>query len=89
VATQPTHTATDLAERFALGLRGDGSVAVRGVATLARAGRDQLAFLAARRMPKASPAPRWSPSIRTLHSRRSPRCSNSAKRRHQAYMRAP
>jgi UDP-3-O-[3-hydroxymyristoyl] glucosamine N-acyltransferase len=46
VATQPTHTATALAERFALGLRGDGGVAVRGVATLARAGRDQLSFLA-------------------------------------------
>jgi len=48
VATQTTYTAAELAERFALGLRGDGAVAVRGVSTLARAGAgaDQLSFLA-------------------------------------------
>ncbi len=39
-------TAAALAERFSLGLHGDGAVAVDGVATLARAGRNQLAFLA-------------------------------------------
>src|SRR5205085_11840044 len=46
VATQPTHTAAELAERYSLGLRGDGAVAVRGVSTLARAGAGQLSFLA-------------------------------------------
>jgi len=40
------HTATALAERFALGLRGDGSVEIHGVGTLAGAGPGQLAFLA-------------------------------------------
>lgn len=42
----PDYTARELAERFALGLRGDGDVRVRGVGTLARAGGDRLAFLA-------------------------------------------
>ena len=42
----PVFTAAELAERFALQLHGDGSVAVRGVATLANAGPGQLAFLA-------------------------------------------
>ncbi|HET6906324.1 MAG TPA: LpxD N-terminal domain-containing protein, partial [Rhodanobacteraceae bacterium] len=36
----------DLAQRFNLELRGDGSASVRGVGTLAAAGPDQLAFLA-------------------------------------------
>ena len=40
------HTAAALAERFALGLRGDGSVEIRGVGTLAGANAGQLAFLA-------------------------------------------
>lgn len=40
------YTAAALAECFALGLRGDGNVAVRGVGTLAHAAPDQLAFLA-------------------------------------------
>ena len=39
-------TAADLAERFALAVRGDGSTPVHGVATLAGAGSGQLAFLA-------------------------------------------
>ena len=39
------HTATALAERFGLGLRGDGAVEVDAVATLAGAGPRQLAFL--------------------------------------------
>ena len=42
----PAFTAADLAERFSLQLHGDGSVPVRGVATLANAGPGQLAFLA-------------------------------------------
>ncbi|GGA77859.1 UDP-3-O-acylglucosamine N-acyltransferase [Arenimonas soli] len=42
----PSPTLAELAARFALGLRGDGAVRVRGVATLARAGEGQLAFLA-------------------------------------------
>ena len=46
MAAPTTFTASALAERFALGLRGDGSVVVRGVSTLARAGSDQLSFLA-------------------------------------------
>ena len=46
MAAPTTFTAHELAERFALGLRGDGSVAIAGVSTLARAGRDQLSFLA-------------------------------------------
>lgn len=44
--TAPSHTASELAGRFALQLRGDGAVAVHGVATLAAAGPGQLAFLA-------------------------------------------
>ncbi|HUH89956.1 MAG TPA: UDP-3-O-(3-hydroxymyristoyl)glucosamine N-acyltransferase [Lysobacter sp.] len=40
------HTAAELAERFSLRLRGDGSVRILGVGTLAQAGPDQLAFLA-------------------------------------------
>src|SRR5690606_27614893 len=39
-------TAAALADRFALQLHGDGAVTVRGVATLANAGPDRLAFLA-------------------------------------------
>ena len=39
-------TAAELARRFALELHGDADVRVAGVATLARAGRDELAFLA-------------------------------------------
>jgi len=39
-------TAAELARRFALELHGDADVRVVGVATLARAGRDELAFLA-------------------------------------------
>ncbi|WP_305805824.1 UDP-3-O-(3-hydroxymyristoyl)glucosamine N-acyltransferase [Stenotrophomonas sp. YIM B06876] len=42
----PTHTAQELAERFGLQLRGDGSTAIHGVATLAHAGPGQLTFLA-------------------------------------------
>lgn len=41
-----TYTADEIAERFGLQLHGDGSVAVRGVATLAQAGPGQLSFLA-------------------------------------------
>lgn len=41
-----TLTARTLAERFGLQLQGDGERAVRGVATLAHAGPDQLGFLA-------------------------------------------
>ena len=41
----PTFTATELARRFALALKGDGAAAVGGVATLAAARADQLAFL--------------------------------------------
>ncbi|BAV97221.1 UDP-3-O-[3-hydroxymyristoyl] glucosamine N-acyltransferase [Lysobacter enzymogenes] len=40
------HSARELAERFALGLHGDGEVRVGGVGTLAKAGPTQLAFLA-------------------------------------------
>jgi UDP-3-O-[3-hydroxymyristoyl] glucosamine N-acyltransferase len=39
-------TLAQLAERFALELHGDGSREIRGVATLAKAGPDALAFLA-------------------------------------------
>ncbi len=42
----PAFTAAELAERFSLQLHGDGGTRVRGVATLAGAGPDQLAFLA-------------------------------------------
>ena len=41
-----THTAAALAERFGLGLHGDGARVVCGVGTLAGAGPDHLAFLA-------------------------------------------
>lgn len=44
--TSPTPTVAELAERFSLELRGDGSRPIHGVGTLARAGPDQLAFLA-------------------------------------------
>ncbi|MGJ7903369.1 UDP-3-O-(3-hydroxymyristoyl)glucosamine N-acyltransferase [Lysobacter sp. 1R34A] len=40
------YTAQVLAERYALGLHGDGAAEVGGVGTLAKAGPDQLAFLA-------------------------------------------
>jgi len=40
------HTLAQLAERFDLGLRGDGGIVIEGVATLASAGVGQLAFLA-------------------------------------------
>jgi len=40
------YTAQALAERYALGLHGDGATEVGGVGTLAKAGPDQLAFLA-------------------------------------------
>lgn len=43
---RPTYSAAQLAERFGLQLHGDPAMAVSGVATLARAGRDDLAFLA-------------------------------------------
>lgn len=42
----PDYTASELAERFALTVHGDGSARVQGVATLATAGNGQLAFLA-------------------------------------------
>ena len=41
----PSHTLAELAERFGLRLRGDGSRRIAGVATLAHAGTGQLAFL--------------------------------------------
>ena len=44
--THPAPTVAELAERFALGLRGDGALRIHGVGTLAHAGGDQLAFLA-------------------------------------------
>jgi UDP-3-O-[3-hydroxymyristoyl] glucosamine N-acyltransferase len=44
--TSAPYTAAALAERFGLALRGDGGRAIDGVATLARAERHQLAFLA-------------------------------------------
>lgn len=44
--TRHSHTAAALAERFGLSVRGDGERRVAGVATLARAGDAQLAFLA-------------------------------------------
>lgn len=40
------HTLTEIARRFALELRGSGDGVVRGVATLAAAGPDHIAFLA-------------------------------------------
>ena len=42
----PSFSASELGERFGLGLRGDGAARVEGVATLARAQAGQLAFLA-------------------------------------------
>lgn len=44
--TSQSHTAQALAERFGLSVRGDGERRIDGVATLARAGDAQLAFLA-------------------------------------------
>lgn len=44
--THPAPTVAELAERFALGLRGDGALRIHGVGTLAHARPDQLAFLA-------------------------------------------
>lgn len=44
--TSAVHSLAALAERFGLDLRGDGAREIRGVATLARAGDGQLAFLA-------------------------------------------
>ncbi|HVJ63300.1 MAG TPA: LpxD N-terminal domain-containing protein, partial [Tahibacter sp.] len=43
--TLPSWRLADLAERFGLERRGDGDFVVRGVATLAGAGADQLSFL--------------------------------------------
>ena len=43
---QLSFTAAELARRFALGLHGDAQASVAGVATLARAGRHDLTFLA-------------------------------------------
>jgi UDP-3-O-[3-hydroxymyristoyl] glucosamine N-acyltransferase len=40
------YTLTQLAERFGMDLCGDGGIVIEGVATLARAGAGQLAFLA-------------------------------------------
>ena len=45
-ADRPSHTAAQLAQRFGLGLQGDGDVRVTGVATLAGARAGELAFLA-------------------------------------------
>jgi hypothetical protein len=44
--SQPTYTLADLADRFALELRGDGTRRVSGVGTLAAANEDQVSFLA-------------------------------------------
>ncbi|MCX7033451.1 MAG: UDP-3-O-(3-hydroxymyristoyl)glucosamine N-acyltransferase [Arenimonas sp.] len=41
-----SHALSELAERFGLGLRGDGATAIHGVGTLAGAGAGQLGFLA-------------------------------------------
>jgi UDP-3-O-[3-hydroxymyristoyl] glucosamine N-acyltransferase len=46
VTTQPSYSASQLAERFGLAVHGDGTVPVTGVSTLARATTGQLAFLA-------------------------------------------
>jgi UDP-3-O-[3-hydroxymyristoyl] glucosamine N-acyltransferase len=46
VSTTPSHTVAELAARFGLEVRGDGTRAIGGVATLATAGADQLGFLA-------------------------------------------
>ena len=45
-APAPVHTLAELATRFGLELRGDGTRSVHGVATLAGAGPTQLGFLA-------------------------------------------
>ena len=45
-ADPPSHTAAQLAQRFGLGLQGEGDVRVTGVATLAGARPGELAFLA-------------------------------------------
>jgi len=42
----PRHTLAELAERFALELRGAGDLVIAGVGTLSTAGPDQLSFLA-------------------------------------------
>ena len=44
--TPPSFTSGELADRFGLELRGDASLDIEGVATLARAEPGQLAFLA-------------------------------------------
>jgi UDP-3-O-[3-hydroxymyristoyl] glucosamine N-acyltransferase len=41
-----SYSLSELAERFGLGLRGDGATRIRGVGTLAGAGPEQLSFLA-------------------------------------------
>ncbi len=46
MSSLPSFSAQELAERFSLQFVGDGAVRVGGVATLAQAGPDQLAFLA-------------------------------------------
>lgn len=45
-APEPDYSLAELAERFGLDLRGDGTVRIRGVGTLAGAGPGDLAFLA-------------------------------------------
>ncbi len=45
-AAPRSHALSELAERFGLGLRGDGSTRIHGVGTLAGAGAGQLGFLA-------------------------------------------
>lgn len=45
-APAQSHALSELAERFGLALRGDGSVRIHGVGTLAGAGAGQLGFLA-------------------------------------------
>lgn len=45
-APEPDYSLAELAERFGLDLRGDGTVRIRGVGTLAGAGPGQLSFLA-------------------------------------------
>src|SRR3546814_20819490 len=44
--TGPSYSAAEIAARFGLELRGDGETGLSSVATLARAGAGQLAFLA-------------------------------------------
>ena len=45
-APAPSYALSELAERFGLGLRGDGATVIRGVGTLSGAGAGQLSFLA-------------------------------------------